>query len=99
MKMNISDQRYFRHAFTNLFQGNRRVVVRNRQPHNLATGADHLFDLLDSFADIRGVSLGHRLNRHGRTAAYLNMFDLYRSGFTDMANSFRFRVLSPYLQL
>src|SRR5215471_5243987 len=82
MKMDVSDERDFRNTLANFFQRERRIVVGHREPHNLATGADHLFDLFYGLVDVGSISLGHRLNGDGRATTNLNMFDLNCSGFS-----------------
>src|SRR6185437_15699924 len=81
MEMNVGNERHVGHALPNLFQSQRSVVVGNSKAHDLATRADHLFDLRDRSAHVRRVSLCHRLNRNGSATTDLDMLNLNWSRF------------------
>jgi len=78
MKMNVRDERHVR-AFAYVFESVRSGIVRHRDTHDLASRGDHLIDLLQRAIDVGRVRLGHRLDDHRRTAADLNITNLYRS--------------------
>src|SRR5437763_1462654 len=80
MEVNVGDDRNFWHALANFFEANRRVVVRHREPHNLATSANHLFDLRDRCAAVGSISLGHRLDDAWRAGVeYRNWQEVHDS--------------------
>jgi hypothetical protein len=76
MKVNIGNDRNVGNAFTNLFERDRSVVVGNGEPHDLAAGTHHLFDLCDRSANVGGVRLSHRLNDYRSASADLKMLNL-----------------------
>src|SRR5438132_2672873 len=59
MKVNVCDQRNFRHSFSNFLERDCSVVVRDGESHDLATRGDHLFNLLYCLIDVGGVSFRH----------------------------------------
>src|SRR4051812_11900442 len=52
------------------------MVAAGCEAHDLATGSNHLLNLLDGLIDVRGVRLRHRLNDDRRAAADLHVLDL-----------------------
>src|SRR6266446_4845849 len=100
MEVNVGDDWNFGHALANFFERNRRVVVGYSEPHDLATGGDHLFDLRDRRCHVSRVSLGHRLDDAGRAAADLDVLDLYcfRLSHYVLVKSSSFSLCSPKRQ-
>src|SRR5947207_834982 len=81
MEMNVRDDRHVRHALADLLQSDGCIIVGNGEPDNLAARVHHLFDLCHSGADVRSISLCHRLNSNGSVATDLNVLDLNWSRF------------------